>query len=129
MARHPGGDGEKIDPPAVVIEDEAGDDDQEEDCEAVEVDSAVAHGSGEEDVPERLVDQIGGEHGAQHGESKNPPVAGDRREHDAYEETDHGVGEEVHRYPVAGRAYTLFPVRTGWGGLDPCSIKVISIDQ
>lgn len=92
----------------------------------MKVDPAVAQGSGEEDVPERLVDQVG-EHGAQHGERKNPPVAGDRCKHDAYEETDHGVGEEVHRYLVAGRAYTLFPVRIGRGS-DPCCAMMILIE-
>jgi len=86
----------ETDLPAVAVEEDAGEEDQGEDGEAVEVDPTVVDRPVEDDMPERLVDQVG-EHGAQRGERENPPVAGDRRDDEPYEDTDHGMGDEVHR--------------------------------
>jgi len=114
VARHARSYRKEADPLVVVVEEEAGEDEQEEDGEAVEVYPAVVDRPGEDDVPKRLVDQVG-EHGAQCGERDNPPVTDKTCQHKADEDAGHDVGEEIHRHPVAGQPYTLFPGAGGAG--------------
>ncbi len=96
MARHAHGHGEETDPPAVEVEEETGEGYQEEDGEAVEVYPAVVERPGEDDMPERFVDQVG-EHGTQRGERDDAPIPDESRQHKADEYADHDVGEEIHR--------------------------------
>ena len=108
VARHARGHGEEVDPPAVDIEEETGEGDQEEDGEAVEVYPAVVERPGEDDMPERLIDQVG-EHGAQRGERDDAPIPDENRQHKADEYADHDVGEEVHRETSSRAAIYALP--------------------
>jgi len=58
-------------------------------------------------VSKRLIDQVR-KHGAQCGERDNAPVTGESRQHEADEDTGHGVGEEIHWQDLLQGNHILF---------------------